>query len=196
MFKKSLLISTVLLSQLAAQFDGVYAGVGYGNTIVNSRIKAEVMSADVVSKKNMCSELIVGYGDLIGKRAYLGLEASFMPLPFTGTPSDKKFDGIKAKMTHKLASSACMRFGYVLGSVMPFLEAGFAYTETAMKSENKRSDIKSHGMMHGAGVDIDVWKNVKLGFTYSVTNYKSFIHEEISVKPSTSNCRVRLLYCF
>ena len=199
MIKKLLLTSFVCslyLSGTSAHFNGSYGGLVLSQTFVESRAKGETISHDTSPKKNTHAGFIIGHGQVLSQNIYFGMEGYINPFGLNGTPSNERFNGIKAQMTHQMPSHVVVRVGYIFGRVLPFVKAGGAYTRTTMQSDQKKDTIHSHGMVLGAGLDFDVAENIKVGISYTTTSYKSFIHNDVKITPCLRSVAVRLMYCF
>jgi opacity protein-like surface antigen len=99
---------------------------------------------------------------------------------------------------------AAFQFGYMFQGTVPYLKIGVAQTKWELTTSNtslgmnnkKKSSSNKTGLLLGAGADMFLTKEFKLGFEYNHIRYDGFSHknslgEKFGVKPRTNTFMLR-----
>lgn len=199
---------------------GIHAGIqgGYANIIskLDRNPPASLVALDRDSNK--ISDENVSFGAFVG--GYYNFNNVFLGLDLFGNYADFKAkfkDSSQAnirelhelKMKHSFG--AALSVGYRFNSAIPYLKAGVIQTKWDYKVEsknlatgnmtNKKDSPNKTGFLIGAGTDIYLKKNFKMGLEWNHMRYDGFSVKSValgkmSVKPRANTIMVRAAYVF
>lgn len=197
MFKKMLIASAILLTTgQAAYANGAYVGADIGANYALFKDDFEYGDAKF-GDLGAVLDLFLGYGKMVNQTIYLGGEVFA-----SGYSSDVEGLSIEDNSAHyktKYSYGASVIPGILLSqNTMAYARLGVVQTGFKLESDSPLGNSSKNetvtGGQAGLGLQTHLTKNLDLRGEYDFTAYKSFDSGDDTIKPSSGQAKVGLVY--